>query len=342
MANAKSRPTIEKLRETLNSLSKVDWIRPAIRPELGALAFMELVPIFENFKNSLQLLRAADLDLLPDDRAVALQNAASQVGSHFNLVTNFDIRGANTEQTRANIIDSTNQRYSAFFDLAGPILGASAARKLSDQHITDIVRTAVLTEIRAAIADIDKIRNGITKIEEASTNAERTLAALKEAAGKVGVTAYAKIFADEADEYKVASRIWVILTVFMAVATTAWGFVALQWIPVGANATTAQIVQEALSRVIVFSGLSYGLVWCARNYSANRHNYVLNKHRQNSVSTFETFVQAVENKDPDTKNAILIQATSSIFAAHNTGYSGREPEVDQPSKVMEIFRSVKQ
>src|SRR6185312_16325799 len=119
-----------------------------------------------------------------------------------------------------------------------------------------------------------------------------------------------------------------------------WGAVALWWIPVPPDSSTAVIVQEALAKFIVFSGLSYALLWCARNYSANRHNYVLNKHRENSLATFETFAKAAEG-DPEIKSAILLQATTSIFAAQATGYSTKEPEVDQPSKIIEIMRSAK-
>lgn len=136
------------------------------------------------------------------------------------------------------------------------------------------------------------------------------------------------------------SNYWAIATGAFAIFTVFWGVIALWFIPVGAGTSLSVIVQEALAKLIVFSGLSYALLWCARNYAANRHNYVLNKHRENSLATFETFAKAAEG-DPEIKSAILLQATTSIFAAQTTGYATKEPDVDQPSKIIEIMRSVK-
>jgi hypothetical protein len=79
-------------------------------------------------------------------------------------------------------------------------------------------------------------------------------------------------------------------------------------------------------------------MWCARNYRPNRHNYVMNKHRANALSTFESFVRAAQ-QDVSIKNAVLLQATSAIFAGHGSGYVGQEGEPDSPNKIIEITRS---
>jgi hypothetical protein len=69
--------------------------------------------------------------------------------------------------------------------------------------------------------------------------------------------------------------------------------------------------------VIVFSLLLSGMLWVGRIYRAARHNYVVNKHRQNALRTFETFVKSA---DPQIKSAVLLQTTGCIFTAQNTGY----------------------
>lgn len=48
------------------------------------------------------------------------------------------------------------------------------------------------------------------------------------------------------------------------------------------------------------------------------HLYTLNKHRENSLKSFQAFVQATT--DPKTKDAVLLQATRSIFESGDTGY----------------------
>lgn len=182
--------------------------------------------------------------------------------------------------------------------------------------------------------------DALKEIEAAKNQANETLEAIKKAAGQVGVSKHAEVFAKQAEEHLMASRLWIALTYATLFATIGWGFIAIRYFSLSANASAALIAQEIVTRLIVFSGLSYALVWCARNYSANRHNYVLNKHRQNSLMTFEAFAKAAEG-DAETKNAILVQATTSIFSAQKTGYSPKEPDLDRPSQILEIVRSVK-
>src|SRR5262249_49207999 len=152
----------------------------------------------------------------------------------------------------------------------------------------------------------------LTETKQLSEEARATVDAIKKAAAEAGVSQEAKHFKEQADEYETSSQYWLVATVIVSVATVAWGVVALYLFPISKGADTAEIVQQALSKIIVFTGLYYALIWCARNYSASRHNYVVNKHRQNSLGTFESFVKAAQG-DPSIKNAVLLQATTSIF-----------------------------
>jgi hypothetical protein len=125
----------------------------------------------------------------------------------------------------------------------------------------------------------------------------------------------------------------------MAVAAIVWGIVVVWFIPIDSHAQWPEIVQHALGKILVFTALYYGLIWCGRNYRANRHNYVMNKHRQNSLSTFESFVRAAQ-QDTAIKNAVLLQATTAIFAPQVTGYAAQETDPESPNKIIEITRSL--
>ena len=74
-----------------------------------------------------------------------------------------------------------------------------------------------------------------------------------------------------------------------------------------------------ISRVVLMSLLSFALVWMARNYRASRHNAVVNRHRENDLKTFRAFVEGPQD-DPQVRNAILLQASQSIFAPQTSGY----------------------
>jgi hypothetical protein len=165
---------------------------------------------------------------------------------------------------------------------------------------------------------------------------ESTLQKVRQAAAEVGVAQHATHFKDEAEAHEKQAGKWLTRTVWAAIATIGWGAASFFIHP---ENETAKIIQFAVAKLIILSALYYALVWCARNYNAHRHNYVVNKHRQNSLSTFETFVKAAGD-DVDTKNAVLLQATQSIFSGQASGYIGKESDSETPNKFIEIMRSV--
>ena len=93
-----------------------------------------------------------------------------------------------------------------------------------------------------------------------------------------------------------------------------------------------------VARGSVLLVLFMALVWCSKNYAAVRHNYIINKQRQNALSTFETFVKAAGDEDIQTKNAVLLQATQCIFSAQPTGFSNKNSDGDPSTKIIEIAK----
>jgi hypothetical protein len=193
--------------------------------------------------------------------------------------------------------------------------------------------------IEAAAKAGSETETALTNIKAIEEQASTTLLAMQAAAGQVGVSKHGTIFAEEARGHKRAAWRWGSLTAALAAATAGWGAFALWKIPVAHDAALPEILQQAIGKLIIVSALYYGLVWSARNYGANRHNYIVNKHRQNSLTTFETFAKAADG-DPATKNAVLLQATTSIFASQITGYTGKELPAEQPNKIVELIRSI--
>jgi len=170
-----------------------------------------------------------------------------------------------------------------------------------------------------------------------------TLEKVRRAAAEVGVSQHATHFKEAANDHARKSIYWLCATLLAAAITVGWGIATFFIHPLGSPPnnppTTAQVIQFSLAKLIILSSLYYALVWCARNYRAQRHNFIVNKHRQNALSTFETFVKAAQD-DPETKNAVLLQATQSIFSAQPSGYIRDESESESPNKIIEILRTI--
>jgi hypothetical protein len=327
------RADIQELRKIVDRISDYDWVSPAVNRKLGELDFQPIVPELSGIAALLKVFAQQDLGLLPQSRAQGTANILSQLESAFQEMGTFSLSQPNAQQRRQQIIENIRGHYNNVFDWLGLPMGVWTARQLDLAQLQATLENTITDRLSGLNSEYDK---ELINIHQASKDAAETLDAIKKAAGQVGVTQNAKVFEGQASEHLRSSVVWGILTAVMAAITVGWGAVALWGIPIPAGADTSRIVQEAIAKLIVFSGLSYGLVWCARNYSANRHNYVLNKHRQNSLTTFETFVKAAGD-DVDTKNAVLLQATTAIFAAQTTGYSSREPDVDQPTMACARF-----
>lgn len=76
----------------------------------------------------------------------------------------------------------------------------------------------------------------------------------------------------------------------------------------------------------------------SRNYRAQAHNYIINKNKQNALSTFETFVNASSNEE--IRNAVLLQTTKAIFSNPKSGYLKEDGSSDDSAHIIEIIKDV--
>jgi hypothetical protein len=78
-------------------------------------------------------------------------------------------------------------------------------------------------------------------------------------------------------------------------------------------------------------------IWTGGIYKALRHRVTENRHKSNALATFRTFVAGTD--DPDAKNAVLVEATRSIFAITPSGFIGDRDQTDAGTRVLEIVKS---
>ena len=160
----------------------------------------------------------------------------------------------------------------------------------------------------------------------------------RETTQKRALEGYAAHFETEAMAHRTASRIWLGAT---AAAATIVGWLTWENYTRAMSApevTASATVQIAVAKVVLFSFAFSAVVWCGRIYRSHRHNYVVNRHRQNALSSFEAF--ATSTDDPQTKNAVLLQATSSIFAPQHTGFVSGDTDGGSQPQFVELIRTL--
>jgi hypothetical protein len=242
------------------------------------------------------------------------------------------------------------------------VSGAVADPNYGGQDTVRIVPSSEWEEIIDGlhIPDMDSQR----KLEEYAIQGEQklkeldsTLKSAKEAAELIGIVEHAKFFEEEALDHKRSAGWWLAVTVLLAAIASfaaGWNFykaeslikdaLAKSDVHKAASADTKPDglvgleVQLTVAKVIILSILLSAAIWTGRVYKAHRHNFIINRHRRNALSTFQTF--ATGTADPQTKNAVLLQATTCIFGPQNTGYISQEKEAEGYPQILEIFRGV--
>jgi hypothetical protein len=205
-----------------------------------------------------------------------------------------------------------------------------------------------------------------TKMEEYAVQGKQkldelnaTLKSAKEAAALVGIVEHAKFFEEEALNHKRSGAWWLAITLLLAVAAAAaagWNFYKAESLmsdsvvekeKLDATKTSATEkkpdigleIQVTVAKIVILSILLSAAIWTGRVYKAHRHNFIINRHRRNALSTFQAFAAGASD-DIQTKNAVLLQATTCVFGPQNTGYIGQDKESEGYPQILEIVRGV--
>jgi len=321
-----------KLDEALRKLAEIAPDSLVRSEELGsALDFRKGVEVFRRSLGLFKSLQESNLDGFPTPILHQLTQVAQETLQAFQQIQQFNPTGQNTPASvRDNLINQVAIVYDRHFPQIAPVIAYSVRRG------TDFERLE--REARATLDAVTEIKTGLEKrTSEIVKQAQDALKQVQQAAAEVGVAQHAIHFRQEAAEHLRRSRQWLIATVLLGVLTLGFAvWVLYSYRTAPADLTTAQSLQLGIAKLFVFSVLSFAVVWSGRMYRAQWHNYVVNKHRQNALSTFETFVKAAS--DDQTKNAVLIQATQCIFSPQATGFVSHEPEAMPPAQILEIVR----
>ena len=177
----------------------------------------------------------------------------------------------------------------------------------------------LLAEMRGQKEEMESL-NQAAKADSAERKAsfQQEVDGLQKTVVQLGVSLHAAFFKQEADKHEKAAEVWkkgvwgaaAVLAVYAVVSMF---FPAVPWLDGVAP------LQLAVSRTLVFIVLGYALLFCARNYAAERHNAVVNRHRHNALMTYRALVRA--NKNLEGADIVLTQAARFIYAPQDSGYA---------------------
>lgn len=324
---------IASIKDRFRTILDYDIDRDIIRNnDLGSiLNFESLRPTLNKFVSYIKIFDQFDLNNITYTQLVKFNEALGQPHALLNSINKFNInQSGDLAGQRNRLISNFETLSDSFFDAAGPVQSAIFFQEPNNNiqsELSELINK-VKSENEAAKNEAHQKLQEINKILE---NA-------KSASVKVGVTSYSTIFENEAIMHDREAKNWLM---YLLITLGATAIIAILFFLMMFSPTFQEVninpVQFSISKIVILAIFFVIISICTKNYKAHKHNSILNRHRQNALNTFETFVKA--GSDEQTKNAVLLQTTQSIFSSHNTGYNSAENDSDVPSKIIEIVKS---
>lgn len=289
------------------------------RDDLGAeFAFNDAVDPAKRLISLCSKLPASALSEFPESQLKQISKQCKAIYSVFSEILSFSSKVPDAENVHISLISRLRDSYqSAFTDLF-PYISYAVARTVDFNKLSEDGRAAVqgiLDEKQKLTGSIEKTHNeAIALLEE-----------VRKSAAEEGVTRQAKFFRDEAERHEDQGTTWRKASFWVGGILVSYSLAALFLFPLVGYlqpATPAEAIQVTGSKVLVFVVLAYGLIQCIKNYSAHKHNAVMNKHRQNALLTYTTLAEA--GSTPEARDTILQHAAAAIYAPGDTGYVRNE------------------
>lgn len=205
-----------------------------------------------------------------------------------------------------------------------------AKAKGDAEHAMGLLRTSLRTEVDAMRTSteqslqaqrqntqtefatlVDELRVQIATLNE---EASSTVKKAREALAESGIGTHARIFKAAAESHERVAGRWLLGAAAMTAATIAWLVLAPAWLH--SNHSGAQDYAVYFVGNTILLGMA---IYCGRVYRAERHNKVVNEHRQNALTTYQAIIDHAGD-DQSIRSAIVLQATQTIFAPQPTGH----------------------
>jgi len=301
---------------TAESLVRNQDLGAILSFEQGKVAFDRTLRLFQD-------LRQANLDNVPLDTLNNLRTRADSAIALFKRIQDFNPGGmANPAPARDNLIQSIAMEYEGHYQVITPVLAYSIRKGTDFENLEKMARTLVAGIEQSAKSAKEEAEKGLADIND-------TLEKVRRAAADMGVAQHSFHFKEQSDEHLKKAFWWLLATAALGVLTLGFGaYNIFALLPQITSLTPAQSIQMVVAKLIIFSVLYSAAVWSGRIYKAQWHNYVINKHRQNALSTFEAFVKASSSEQM--KDAVLLQTTRAIFSCQPSGFISSADVPDGP------------
>jgi hypothetical protein len=328
----------QRLKDLASSIDQDEW-RDAVlsRPELGAINFSQVSDEFTAMRRFYGKVKQVEWSITPPDNLPSMVEKTEQLISCLTNIKEFTLTGAragvvqDVTRVRDSIRDDFTKKWQEAYRYIQPhlVLELEFVDVRSTEYTASLVKE--LDQMKALKGEAETI---LSQAKKRAGEIDKALEIVRKAAEEAGI-------AKEATHFRRAAK-WSTWTAVGAFALACCFGVSAFFIGsrllanYGPHPTVALWLYWGLPRFFLLSLLFTGLIFALRQFSAACHNVVVNRHRQNALSTFQTFVAAAGD-DKEVKHAILLQATQAIFAPQQSGYLKNESDGPSANRLTEVI-----
>jgi len=322
---------VEKFIEKIDDCLQTDINQLVSSPKWGTIDFKDVEPEIQKFFQMLNHFKTLPLELLPDAELSKLINDLTSPQNILKKIRDFSIEGQNPKGIRDQLAQQITTAVDTFYTTAHLWIPYLAYQKGDVQKNIESLNSSV----KEASSVLDETKE---EVEKKKQEIDSVVLAAKEASATVGVSHFSANFEEEANKLKDSAFWWLVATGVLATITLAGTILLYYILPIPNDASTAQIIQILSTKVILITVFFTATLWAGRMYKATMHQMTLNKHRANSLRTFQAFTKA--SNEVSTRDAVLLETTKSIFSVVPSGYLDNEQSGGgKNTNVIEVIKS---
>ena len=322
---------IKQFYELIVSCLKTDVNDLISSSDWGKLNFKDVKSEIEKLFQMLTHLKTLPIEFLPDAELIKLIAELNNSNAILNNIRQFSIDEQNPSRVRDQYARQIVTTVDAFYTIAQLWIPYLAYQNGDVQKNIEAINNSV----EKASSILDKTK---ADIEVKKEEIDSVVLAAKEASATVGVEHFSANFAEEATTHKTNATKWLVTTVTLVVLTLLSTVLLYCFVTIGDNATTPQIIQVLSTKIVLISIFFTATLWAGKMYKATIHQMIINKHRSNSLRTFQAFIKA--SNEVSTRDAVLMETTKSIFSILPSGYIDNEKSASSNNtSIIEVIKN---
>ncbi len=339
-----------KLKELKENWDKLDFEK-IFKKNLGEENIESLKPIVEDVYSKLTQVNDFGINSVPKN---LIYNFFSGVNQFFQNIQSISEMSNENFITQKNSIENrVKQNYENIL-LNWPQVAAVISLKIQDNNNESIAQIdSIKTDIKNTKEFIDSIKSDYeTALTDFKTKFKEELQSSQLISEK-------NTFENRASSNRKNSNYWLggSVIIFLLLIILLYCFfinpllevhnIDLKFIrnfnnnklDFSKNILWYQLIKVAFLKLLIISMLVYILTFCIKNYNVEKHNFVINTNKVNSIQSSLYFLNN-NLIDNDVKNEIIKLVCQSIFSHQNTGFLGKDSEPSNPIFIDKIIDKI--